>query len=354
MKKNIQFFCLNLSAAVYLFLVFSGCASASSSPAENSGGAFPAGAPEWVRKPNAHYPDSLYVAATGSGIAAEEAEHKARANLLRVFEIRLTDESVIADVFRQTTADGNTSWSETVTSDRRISSSAAGILAGCEIKESWKNERGNEYYALAVMERAKTISIYNDIIARLQRDIEEVINVPNKNTIEGYTRYRAAAAIAKDIDTCVNILRFVGGSGSVPAGLRSENQYLADASNIIKAIPVSVSVKGDRNNRIQGAFSKALSDLGFQSGGTNSRYRVAAEVNLSEAPSAQNIFVRYEINANFIDTDGNRVLVPYNISGREGHTSLANAENRVFSAAEKTIAEGFSQALNDYFSRLLP
>jgi hypothetical protein len=82
---------------------------------------------------------------------------------------------------------------------------------------------------------------------------------------------------------------------------------------------------------------------------------VEAVLTLEDAPSAQNVFVRYIITANFIDTRANNaVLVPYSIQGREGHTTPPNAENRALLAAERKIGEEYSALLNDYLSRLLP
>jgi hypothetical protein len=48
------------------------------------------------------------------------------------------------------------------------------------------------------------------------------------------------------------------------------------------------------------------------------------------------------------------VLLPYTVSGREGHISVAEAENRAVSAAERQINEKYSALLAEYLSALLP
>ena len=339
-------------------LCFAACASTPAAYSSPASAANRTPEPEWIKRPGSLYPDSQYVVAVGDGKTLEEAQNKARANLLGIFGMKLADESVIADMFRQTTTGGKTSWSETVTSDRRISSSAEGILSGCEIKESWKNDRGNEFYALAVMEKAKTISIYNDIIARLSRNITEMLNIRNINSIDGYTRNRAAAAIAKDIDSCVSVLRFVGGSGSIPAGLRSESQYLTDANNIIKTIPVRVAItrgsEFDGEGRIRNAFGKTIGEAGFRTGDNSSPYVLEVTLALSDVDSPnQNKFVRYEITANFIQTSTRQGVVPaYSINGREGHLNFSEARQRAIRAAEAKINSEYKELLEDYLSQL--
>jgi len=353
MSKN-KFF----STVVILLLLGSFLASCGSSPASSGGGSSSAGRPAWISRPDTLFPSASYVVATGDGRTAEEAQFKARANLLGIFGMRLADESVIAEMFQQTTVGGNMSWSDTVTSDRRISTSAEGILSGCEIKETWTNASGNEHYALAVMEKARTITIYTDIIARLSAGINEIINVADRNTIDGYSSYRFAATIARDIDACVNVLRFVG--GTIPAGLRSENEFMADARNIIREIPVNVVIiRGrelDTAGRIHGAFAKAIGDAGFRTGTANSPYTVEVTLSLSEVvnPNPQNnIFVRYEISANFIQVSTRQGVIPaYNINNREGHRTLSEAENRAIMSAENRINAEYSELLEEYLSQL--
>jgi hypothetical protein len=71
-------------------------------------------------------------------------------------------------------------------------------------------------------------------------------------------------------------------------------------------------------------------------------------------PNQQNKFTRYVVNADLTDTEGNAVLLPYTISGREGHLSLAEAENRAITAAERRIGESYGDALSEYLSTRLP
>jgi hypothetical protein len=334
-------------------------ATGGSSGSSGGGGSglYPAGAPDWVRNPNANFPESQYVAAAGDGKTMEEAQYKARANLLGIFGMKLSDESVIAEMFSQTSSASGTNWNETVSSDRKISSSAEGILSGCEIKENFN--AGNQFYALAVMEKAKAASTYTDIIKRLAQSITEVLNIPNKNTIDGYARYRVASIMAKDIDSCINVLRFVGGSGSVPAGLKSESEYMTEASNIIKTIPVRVVLtRGgelDREGRILSAFQKTIGNVGFRTGDNSSPYVLEVTLALSEVELAgqTNKFARYEITANLIQLSTRQGVVPtYSINGREGHATLSEAQQRAVRAAESKINSEYKDLLEDHLSQL--
>ena len=311
-------------------------------PPAASGGGSTAVLPVWYTSAGAAQYADKYVIGRGEGSTAEEAQYKAKGDLLQVFGVKLADESVISENFQSTTRNNNTNWTETVASNRRISASAEGILVGCEIKES--EVVGRTHYALAVMEKAKAVSSYNDIIARLTSTIREVLNVQNMNTIDGYARNLIAAEFAKDIESCISVLRFVGGTATIPAGLKSERDYLTDARNILTSIPVRVVVVSgndkDRENRVQNAFAQAIGNVGFRTGTASSPYVLEVTLAFSQEnfPGNANVFSRYEISANFLDASNRQSVIPvYSINQREGHTTYDLAEGVALRAAERRI-----------------
>jgi hypothetical protein len=198
------------------------------------------------------------------------------------------------------------------------------------------------------------------MISSNQRIIQNLVTIPNaeKNTMDGYSRYRLAAAIADANQVYVNVLSVVGkGTGAVsPGELKKGDDYRLEAVQIAQNIPIGIRVRNDRSDRIRSAFAAAISKAGFRSGGNNSRYMLNVTVALSEVQlaSQQNKFARYEVDANLIDTANESVLLPFSVNGREGHLSLPEAENRAVSAAEKKINDNYEKVLSEYLSTLLP
>jgi len=228
-------------------------------------------------------------------------------------------------------------------------------LIGAEVKEVWYDSRST-HYAVAVMENARTAQIYTDMIKANQNMIANLVSMKDaeKNTLEGFSRYQFAAAVA-DINVAYgNVLQIIG--APVPAGVVKGDNYRLEAKNITKSIPIGIVVKNDKSGRIQGAFAKALSDIGFRSGGNNSRYILDVNITVSpvEYPNNANKFARIELTANLTDTSVKSVLLPYNFNSREGHTTAAEAENRAYTAAERKISEEYKNILSDYLNQLLP
>jgi hypothetical protein len=227
-------------------------------------------------------------------------------------------------------------------------------LVGAEIGDVWHNDK-DEYYAVAVLNRASAVRVYSEMIRANQAVIENLVNVPEaeKNTLEVYARYYFAAVIADVIISYGNLLSVIG---SPVQGLKRGDDYRLEALDITKAIPVGISVQNDRAGRIAGAFAGVFSDAGFMSGGNDPRYVLDAAVTLEpvEIAGNQNKFSRITLKANLVDTRLNAVLLPYDFNSREGHVTQTEADNRAYSAAERRINEEYAVLLADYLARLLP
>ena len=147
-------------------------------------------------------------------------------------------------------------------------------------------------------------------------------------------------------------------SGNAPLAapvvlIDKETANSAEQERFSRGAPVAVTITGDRADRIKWAFSEALRTAGLSLSDADSRYAVKGSLSLSEVsfPNSSNIFVRYEVNSNLIDTFTNVILLQYNTNGREGYSYLSEAENRAIIAAEKKIRDEFLKKLETLLSR---
>jgi hypothetical protein len=300
------------------------------------------------------------VAAVGFGSDRYQAERSALVNLTGVFGQAIQSEMKTVSSYSEAVKNGAIQMSENTTVQNAIYISAEmDSLVGAEIANVWFDNKST-YYAVAVMEKSKTAVLYADLIRSNGKVIDNLTNMTaaERNTLNGYSRYLLSATIADANRVYANVLTYVGNtSGINPAEMKKGEEYRLAASDIARSIPIAVSIAGDRSDRIKNAFSRALSSLGFRSGGTNSRYVLKGNLILTPAEfaSQQNTFVRYTVDADLTDTtEGNAVLLPYNANGREGHLNMAEAEERAYRAAEKKISDEFGASLQAYLSTLLP
>ena len=345
-------------------------APAAPSPQQSSGGASSSSSPQqtdvntsrtkpaWVDSVESVYKRSQYVAAVGHASDREMAEKNGFANLAGFFGQSIHADQTITNTYREAVKNGVTSgWTDDINMENTIRTTASmETLAAAQIREVWHDTRNNVFYAAAVMEKSKAAGIYTDMITANQNMIKNLItmNQAEKNSMEGFSRYQFAAAVADINVTYGNVLKLI--DAPVPAGLVKGDEYRLEAQNIAKTIPVGITVKNDKAGRIQGAFAKALSDIGFRSGGNNSRYVLDVNISVSpvDLPNNTNKFARIELGANLTDTSVKTVLLPYNFNSREGHATAAEAENRAYTAAERKISQEYKDILFTYLSQLLP
>ncbi|GHV12349.1 hypothetical protein FACS189491_05180 [Spirochaetia bacterium] len=372
MRKSgikVSLFALCLGIA---FVFLSGCASAppanreqdavnaanSALTAMNGGSLAPSpasGQPAWVNSPDAVYNRETFVFGVGSGNNRGEAEKNAFAALSSVFHQSLQQDQTIINSYQEMVKNGATAgWTESSSVDNAIKTSTAMDLVGAEIRDVWSD--GKIFYAVAVMEKTQTARLYTQLIQDNQKIINTLVDIPaaNRNSLDSLARYQFAAALAAGNTVFANVLSVIG--VPVPADMKVPEDYRLEASAILNAIPVSVTVQNDRDDRIRAAFAAVLSAAGFRTGGNNSRYQLRARLSLSEVTFEKNPmkFARYVIDGNFTDTATGAVLFPYNINGREGHPNLPEAETRAVRAVEQKIKDDYAEALAAFLSQLIP
>jgi hypothetical protein len=329
-------------------------ASAAAAPgpvAVDTGGAKPA----WVDSPEAVYSRNSYVAAVGSGSSREQAEKSAFAALSSVYRLSLQADQTLTNSYQEMVRNGQTSdWYEGVSLEESIRTSTAMDLVGAAIRGVWSD--GSLFYAVAVMENAQTAQLYARMIRDNQRIIDTLTDIPaaSRNNMNGLARFQFAITLAEANKVFANVLSVIG--APVPAELRQSEDYRLESAAIIRAIPVSVTVEGDRENRIRSAFASVFTAAGFRTGGNNSPYRLQARLSFSEVqlPNQPNKFVRYVLEGNFVESATGEVLFPYNVNGREGHLSLSEAEVRALRAAESKIGDDYAKTLSSFLARLIP
>jgi len=332
-------------------LILSGCANSSALNSNQS-------QPDWVRNPYRKYDRQTYVAAVGSGSDRQTAERNAMGNLVAFFgqDIQV-NETVSVSYFEAVSSGAAARWSETtVVNSNIITSAGMDSLVAAEIGDVW-HDGNRTYYAIAVMNKRNAIQIYSQFYLSNQIMINNLINMPPeiKHSLEGFSQYNFAATIA-DINFSYATLLSLLGAPSYLHNLKKGDEYRLEANKITPFIPIGVRVRNDNSGKIQSAFTKAFSDLGFRSGTANSRYMLDVNIQISSVnlPNNPNRFARLELNANLIDTRDRSILLPYNFSIREGHNIQTEAENRAFMSAEQKINNEYKELLSEYLSRILP
>jgi len=349
---------------IFSFILASCGSPPPAQPVGGSGAAPSAGQPAWITDAYARYNRQEYLAVVGSGSSRQAAERDALSNLVAQFGQGIQVDERISTTYQEAvrgsgTGRGAANWSE-VTNAETIIALTTGMdsLIGAEIGEAWVDPRGTHYVA-AILNRSRAARVYTDMVRANLAMIETLTKIPDaeKYTLDGFARFQFAAVIA---DVNVTYGNLLGQIGAPFPGISNGDALRLEVTAITRAIPVRLAVtkqaQVDQAGRIETAFARALSNLGFQSGGNNSRYVLDVDITLTPVTIANNanFWSRIEVNANLTDTETRTVLLPFNFNSREGHTSQSEADNRTIIAAERRINDDYARELSNYLSRMLP
>ena len=347
---------VKLSILVPALLLYAGCAGVPGGRREN---AAPSGEePAWVNNTDQVYSRLRYVAAVGYGPSRTVAEKEAFASMIGVFgqTVQVDRQSMVGyqEAMQQDAVSAyvrNTEISNAIKTSAEME-----ILIGAEIRDYWHDGRGT-HYAVAVMEKSKAASLYSGLIEANREIIKNLtaMDEGDRYSLSGYARYRLAAKVAGGSRVFANILSVTGGPGLSSRELAEGENFRLEAENIARRIPIDVRIENDRANRIKGAFAVAIGSTGLQSGGNGSLYVLDGRISFTpvDLQKSDSVYVRYVLEANLLDRRTGAVLLPIVFSGREGHLSMAEAENRALGSAERQIAGDWAPALAEYLDSLL-
>jgi hypothetical protein len=313
--------------------------------------------PAWVDNPYADYKENLYIAQTGHAATRSDAEKDALSKLASVFELSVKSDFITDTVYSETILKGKLVVSEyTTVRDTIITASLMDRLIGAQIVNIWEGPRGT-VYALAHINKQRTVAIYSELIRINQISIENLIrmNEDEKNTLNGIARYKLAAQIAEMNKKYANVILVAGGQ---IAELEIKNAVLLydESANILKDISISLYVEGDRNNRIRNTFARVLNNEGFRIQETNSFYTLRVTLDLNEKiyPTSRYKFCKYVLNASLVDNNSVSDLFQFRFEDEEGQNTYELAEDDAIRITERRINGQFPAEFKEFLRKLIP
>jgi len=245
-------------------------------------------------------------------------------------------------------------------------------LIGAEIVNIWEEPRpGGMFYALAVINRQRTIAIYSEIIRINQINIEYLINMDEeeKNTVNGIARYKLAAQIAKRNEKYTEVISAAGGSteplklhSAGFTGLSLDDEAQKIIKNTTVAIEISIYVDGEiyddygNRNRLRDAAAKIIEREQLQTvQGNNSLYNLEIIVYMDTSFSNALFYSNYNVSSKLIENSTGRTRYTFNgMSAREWRSTKKEAIDAAFTLIERRINEQYSLELKNFFGKLIP
>ncbi len=120
--------------------------------------------PTWLDGADVNYPASVYLTASGQAKSTSVADNRALANLAKIFEVSIADESI--DFSEASISQSNASGStirqvdNKQTLSRFVNTQAQQVLQGTHIVERWQDPVTGQLSSLAVMKKAPAAALF--------------------------------------------------------------------------------------------------------------------------------------------------------------------------------------------------
>ena len=312
--------------------------------------------PAWIDGDNRQYPQKAYI--TGVGYAADRgnAEDNARTEISKIFYARVQSKSRVYQQYLQSGGTDNADASLTVNIEEMTKVSTRKVLSGVRIAQVYRASGSeNVYYALAVLERRQAQRNLTYQIQELDRKIQHLTTEAEtlddtlmkvkllKSSLESFLQRQLYDAE----------LRIVHPEGSgIPPQASFTDIHTQLSKTLLRGFWIGVVIEGNKAREIRQALVTAFNQKGFSVIADTQKAHVLARGSAQITPIDQGAsqwkFVRWKVNFNLIDQTGGAAFGSVTKTGKEGHLTLSQAEERAVQKIQKTLAPDLAEQLTRF------
>lgn len=241
--------------------------------------------PDWTAGSSARYPDTRFLVARGQGPTESKAADRARAELAKIFHVRISDESVDTQTIVSRTERGKTQREQRGKVTRTVVAGTDRILEGVEVKEFWLDPHTQVHYALAVLPRARASARLEQRMAHLDaatRDYLAQVHTRRDVLLRLGAAERALTA-QHERQALQDSLRIVdpAGRGMAPRWELSDLQR--EFEKLLPQLQLVLEVQADPIGGLGTALSGAIAAAGFTlAQGAQADYVLAATLQMDD------------------------------------------------------------------------
>ena len=316
--------------------------------------------PDWVDTESKHYPPDRFLIAVGYGPDRPAAEDKARAEIAKIFYSDIHSSNRTYQEILETTTGGQTRTRESINFEEITRVSTRRVLSGVRIAQVYQESEPNpQFYALAVIDRYRTEKILQDKIEELDRDIQKLyLETQGQQDKLGQVQ-NLQLCVRKHIlrqayDTELRIISPNGRGIPQAVSFMEIKNRLNEV--LLKDFFIALSIGGFRADEIQRTLVEALNQKGFAISEEIQKTSVLLRGTIEIEPIKQGLsewkFVRWKVYFDLVDRQDGAVFGSVQKSGKAGHLTHAQAEERAILKMRTILAEEISEDLINFILRL--
>lgn len=296
--------------------------------------------PDWIDAKSKQYPSERYLIGRGESDRQPQARDRARADLAKIFEVAVTEQS--RDIVKFSSHGMGRDAVKQLESEasRHIETSTEQVLNGVDIAEIWQNPKNKRYHALAVLDRLQTSN-------RLRQDINQLDEVTDqyiaeaRNNPDLITRIGAASrAVASQVerDSKQRVLKIVDRSGVGVIPRHNLGKLINSRDALIKRLTVTPKVSKDSTGEMERILAGALASAGFSHKGNNAKYILNANLDTLPIEDKEGwMWVRASLDINLQDAKTGQSRGSHRWDFKTSAQTEASARQRLKDKIDETL-----------------
>jgi len=288
--------------------------------------------PDWVNGTSSKFPTNEYLTGRGQADSAEQARDRARADLAKIFQVKVEATSEDVQTYKGGTGQAGEYQTET---KRAVSASTDQIVRGIDIGDQWQDPQTKTYHALATLSRLSAGNALrqqiNDLDAATGRYVEQARNAPDlMGQIQAASQALDTQLERTELQRSLRIVDITG------RGLEPEykvSQLQADLTGLLKRVRIKTVADNDSPKGFSQVVQGAAAAAGFNVASGNPEYVLEGRLSLNDLGKIDGVYwQRGTLEVTLKD------VVSNNVRGTQRWTVKASARDRA-SAVDRAVDE---------------
>lgn len=316
--------------------------------------------PDWTDGSSMEYPNEKYLVGMSSADDLDTAKDRARGEVSKIFRSQLTVKTAVSEAEASRTAAGKTETVSAKSVAESVQNLSQTVLEGLQVVETWHDKANRQYWALAVLERAKTARAYSEKIGEADRLIEQYKAEldGSKEKLEKAKAAMKLLSLFKSRKELNAMLRVADAAGRTIPPKVEEAPIRSAAVKAVAALDVVVDLNGDYAKQIEAGIVSGLGSFGIHAtldpGTDGADIYVLGDLTLAPMATTDRRVrsARATVTVTLKDGKTDKAFLEFSASERSSHLDYPEAIRRALKATSKKISEQVNVAIGDYFENL--
>jgi len=325
------------------------------SPAQNKATQSSQKYPSWIDSPAKLYPTDVYLTGVGSGDTSKNAENDAYASLAKIFSVEIKVNQSTLENYLEQEVDGQNKSTFSSLLLGKTSAKSHQELKNIKIDRTFFSEQKGIYYAIAVLNRFETATLY-----------KSEINRNNQKTEEYYAQFKQSQhklQRLKFLNKSISLNRMnalLGEQYRIISGMETIQPPIAESAlkaqqlDLLDQIVFSVKSDQQESEEITAYLKETLSDMGFkaQDGPTDFIIKYSFTSEHTDISRASTYALNWYLKIDMQDVKDNRELKTFTVNKRTTALNEQAAQARMMRVLKKVITIDFHKQLINYFNSM--